>query len=89
MWNWICQSSSGPLTTGGLLLRTLSMAFLVFAIVTWFMIPAADRSRVRIAPNWKQRDAFASAKHFHLFMAGTVALLLDGVLWIIIIATGK
>ena len=83
MWDRICEFSSGPLTTLGLVLRLVAITCIVFGFVTWFMVPATDRTRVKIRPVWMQRDAFEYPKHYHLFLAGTAALVLSGLLGLI------
>lgn len=61
-------------------LPALAILCFVFAIVTWFMIPKTDRSRIKKTLVWKQRDVFSSPKCFRLFVAGTSALQVGCVL---------
>jgi len=75
MWDRICEFAGGTaLTTPGLVLNIAAIACIVFGFVTWFLVPATDRTHLKVRPIWTQRTAFERAKHYHLFLAGSTAL---------------
>ena len=79
----ICGGSDGKVSALEVVLPALVILCFVFAVVTWFKIPATHRSRITLAAAWRQRAAFASPKHFRLFIAGILAVQMGAILGII------
>ena len=65
------------------ILAGICIVCIASSFVLWFMISAEDRSRIRIAPSWKQRKLFTSAGDRHRYVAALVVVELGSALGLI------